>query len=102
MGHCVEFIAAERRWRGIFIAMNAACTTCNRPVPLSRDEIALLTMAAPSLIGIRLGELSAVTAKCVRPLVRMGYLITAANDDGPRGRSVLITEHGRNWMAANL
>lgn len=102
MGPCVEFNARTVVLRGILILMSAACTTCNRPVPLSRDEIALLTEASASGDGVRLAELAATVAGCVRPLVRMGYLITAANDDGPRGRKVLITEHGRNWLAANL
>lgn len=85
--------------RAITLDMSATCTNCNRPVPLSRDEVALLVRA--SAAGIRLAELSPAAADCVKPLVRMGYLVKAANDDGPRGRSVLITEHGRNWLKAN-
>lgn len=82
--------------------MIAACTTCNRPVPLSAEEIVLLLAARASATGVKLAELTTAAADCVRPLVRMGYLIKAANDDGPRGRSVLITERGRAWLAANL
>lgn len=82
--------------------MIAACTTCNRPVPLSAEEILLLKAARASAAGVPLAEMTKAAAACVRALVRMGYLIKAANDDGPRGRSVLITERGRAWLAANL
>lgn len=79
-----------------------SCTACGRPVPLSRDEIGLLLSAAAAPAGVPVTRLAAPQSACVRPLVRMGYLVKTANDDGPRGRSVLITDRGRDWLAANL
>jgi hypothetical protein len=84
-----------------YIMMNA-CTACGRPVPLSRDEIGLLLSADAAPSGVPVPALPASSSACVRPLVRMGYLVKTANDDGPRGRAVLITERGRDWLVANL
>lgn len=81
--------------------MLTACTACGRPVPLSRDEISLLLSADATPAGLPVTALPVSSSACVRPLVRMGYLIKAAKNDGRRGRSVLITERGRDWLAAN-
>lgn len=82
--------------------MMNACTACGRPVPLSRDEIGLLMSAESAPAGIPVASLPIQSSACVRPLVRMGYLVKTANDAGPRGRHVLITDRGRGWLAANV
>lgn len=82
--------------------MMTACTACGRPVPLSRDEINLLRSADAAPAGLPVAALPLSSSSCVRPLVRMGYLVKTANDDGPRGRGVLITDRGRDWLSANL
>lgn len=71
-------------------------------MPLSRDEIALLTAAQASPGGLRALDLPAAQAGCVRTLIRMGYLIKTANDDGAHGRMVLVTDRGQSWLADNL
>lgn len=85
----------------ILSLMMIACSACNRPVPLAREEIALLSAARCRPCGLRLAALPPAMAACVRPLVRMGYMITGANDDGEGGRMVLITDRGRAWLADN-
>lgn len=82
--------------------MVIACSSCNRPVPLSAEEVSLLLAVERSPAGFPATEVSDGLAPCVRTLVRMGYLIKAANDDAPKARSLIITERGRHWLAQNL
>ncbi len=77
--------------------MTITCIACGRPVPLTADEASLLRKAAEG--SVRLADLPPGQGDCVRDLVRMGYLVKAANDDGPRGRAVVLTEHGRRRLA---
>ncbi|HSV29717.1 MAG TPA: hypothetical protein VLL76_09155 [Candidatus Omnitrophota bacterium] len=79
--------------------MMHACSACRRPVPLTVDEIAILSGAARSPAGMPAADLS---ADALRALIRMGYLVKVANDDGGRSPRAMITERGRAWLSANL
>lgn len=76
--------------------MTVTCTACGRPTPLTLDEAAVLRMAAEG--SVRVADLPPDQAGCVRDLMRLGYLVKAANDQ-PRGKAVALTEHGRRRLA---
>jgi hypothetical protein len=76
-----------------------ACPSCRRPVPLTAEEIVTLRAADASVGGI---PCNGISPAVLRTLVRMGYLMRAANDDGARCLRAVITERGRSWLAGQL
>ena len=76
--------------------MADTCLSCRRPVPLTPDEIVVLSQAAGAPHG---APLDGHAPEAVRVLVRMGYVVKVARDRRVSRPVVVITDRGRQWLA---